>query len=183
MTPAERDHAIAYLAETRESLLRATRGLLRGQLSFKPIPDRWSAAECLEHIVVVERRVLERVAEALRQPVDPAKRSAYEGRDDALVAQVTNRSERAKAPEMVIPTGRWPHERLLPEFELARKSSAEFAATNNDDLRRHLAGHPRFGELDCYQWLLLIGSHGERHRQQIEEAVALAENPRTAGAV
>jgi len=180
MTPAERDRATAYLAKTRENLLGATRELSREQLLFKPAPDRWSAADCLEHIVVVERRVMERITGALQQAFDPAKRSAYDGRDDALVTHITNRSERAKAPEMAVPTGRWSHERLLPEFELARKSTTEFAATNNDDLRRHLAAHPRFGELDCYQWLLLIGAHGERHRQQIEEVIASAEGPRAA---
>jgi len=53
MTPAERERAAAYLAETRENLVCSTRNLWRAQLQFKPAPERWSVAECLEHIVVV----------------------------------------------------------------------------------------------------------------------------------
>jgi hypothetical protein len=42
MTPAERERAAAYLAETRENLVCSTRNLWRAQLQFKPAPDRWS---------------------------------------------------------------------------------------------------------------------------------------------
>jgi uncharacterized damage-inducible protein DinB len=183
MTPAERDRVVSYLADTRENLLRSTRGLSRDQLLFKPAPDRWSVAECLEHIVVVERAVMGRVSGALQQPADPAKCSAFEGRDESLVQRIVDRSIPAKAPDIIAPTGRWPHAQLLPEFEAARKSTAEFAASCTADLRRHIAAHPRFGDLDCYQWLLMIGAHGERHRAQAEEVIASAGFPRAAAAV
>jgi uncharacterized damage-inducible protein DinB len=183
MTPAERDQIAAYLTETREDLLRAMRGLSREQLLYKPAPDRWSVAECLEHIVLVERRVMERVAGALQQPADPAKRSAYEGRDESLVQRIVDRSNRSKAPDIIAPLGRWPHAQLLPEFEAARKSTADFAATSSADLRGHMATHPHFGDLDCYQWLLMIGAHGERHRAQAEEVMASVGFPRAAAAV
>ena len=67
MTPAERERAAAYLAETRENLVCSTRNLWRAQLQFKPAPDRWSLAECLEHIVAVEGLILSNIEKTLQQ--------------------------------------------------------------------------------------------------------------------
>jgi len=174
MTPAERERAVNYLAQSRDNLLGKTRGLSREQLQFKPAPDRWSVADCLEHLLVVQGR---RVVDGI---VDPAKRSAFEGRDEELVQLVAGRAQRAQAPEPVRPTGRWPHDRLIPEFEAVRKRSADLAATTNPDLRKYFSAHPLFGDLDCYQWLLLVAAHSDRHRAQIEEVIASPGFPRAA---
>jgi len=181
MTPAERERAVNYLTQSRDNLLRTIRGLSREQLQFKSAPDRWSVADCLEHLILVEnRRVGEGIPAALQQPVDPAKRSAFAGRDDELVQLVAGRAQRAQAPEPVRPTGRWPHDRLIPEFETARKRSADLAATPQANLRQYFSTHPLFGDLDCYQWLLLVAAHSDRHRRQIEELIASPVFPRAA---
>jgi uncharacterized damage-inducible protein DinB len=181
MTTAERERAVSYLAQSRDKLLRTTRGLSREQLQFKPAPDRWSVAECLEHLIVVEnRRITDGIPATLQQPVDSAKRSAFEGRDDELVQLVAGRAQRVQAPEPARPTGRWPHDRLVPEFEAVRKRSTDLAASTDADLRKHFSTHPLFGELDCYQWLLLVAAHSDRHRAQIEEVVASPGFPRAA---
>ena len=181
MTPAERERAISYLVQSRDSLLGTVRGLSREQLQFKPAPDRWSIADCLEHLILVEnRRICEGIPAALQQPIDPARRSAYEGRDDDLVQHVAGRVQRAQAPEPVRPAARWPHDRLIPEFEAVRKRSADLVATTPADLRRYFSTHPLFGELDCYQWVLLVAAHSDRHRAQIEELIASPGFPRAA---
>ncbi|HXX19813.1 MAG TPA: DinB family protein [Candidatus Acidoferrum sp.] len=181
MTPAERERAVNYLTQSRDDLLRAVRGLSREQLQFKPAPDRWCVADCLEHLILVEnRRIGEGIPAALQQPIDPARRSAYEGRDDELVRLVAGRVQRVQAPEPVRPAGRWPHDRLIPEFEAARKRSTDLVTTTQANLRQYLSTHPLFGDLDCYQWLLLIAAHSDRHRTQIEELVASPGFPRAA---
>jgi len=180
MTPSERQRAIAYLAETRDRLLGTTRGLSPSQLQFKPAPDRWCVAECLEHIVFVEDRILGRLSATVSEPPNPSKRSAFDGTDDELLGTVVNRTQRAQAPEPLRPTGRWPHDRLIPEFEAVRKRSAEFAATTDANLRHHFLRHPFLGELDCYQYLLLIGGHCDRHHAQVEEVISSPGFPRPA---
>jgi len=70
----------------------------------------------------------------------------------------------------------------LQQFAAARKRTSEFAAATNADLRRHFLPHPVFGDLDCYQWLLLLGAHCDRHRVQSQEVKASAEFPRAAAA-
>ena len=44
-------------------------------------------------------------------------------------------------------------------------------------LRAHFFPHIAFGDLDCYQWLLLVGQHSLRHALQIEEIKASAGYP------
>jgi DinB superfamily len=179
MTPAERERAVAYLAETRENLLRTARNLSPTQLQYKPAPDRWSVAECLEHIVVVEDVILANIHKSLQQPPDSTKPVMG---DDGVTGTVVDRSFRVQGPDRLMPSGRWGHDQLLSEFEAARKRSSDFAASTTAPLRQHGYAHPLFGHLDCYQWVLLIGGHGERHRLQAEEVMADAGFPRAAAA-
>jgi DinB superfamily len=180
MTPAELERISSYLHQTRENLLHTTRGLSPIQLQYKPAPDRWSVAECLEHITVTESFILANIHNTLQQ----AAQSSTPGiGDDGIVQMVPDRSTRLKGPERLMPTARWAHDRLLSEFESARKRTADFAATTDAPLREHGFAHPMLGTLDCYQWLLLIGAHGERHRLQAEEVMADAGFPRAAAAV
>jgi hypothetical protein len=180
MTPAELERISSYLDQTRENLLRTTKGLSPTQLQYKPAPDRWSVAECLEHIAVTEDFILANIHNTLQQA---AESSTSGNGDDGLVQMVPDRSTRMKSPERLMPMARWAHDRLLSEFESARKRTADFAATTDAALRRHGFAHPLLGTLDCYQWLLLIGAHGERHRLQAVEVMADPGFPRAAAAV
>jgi uncharacterized damage-inducible protein DinB len=182
MTAADRERAVSYLAQTRDNLLRATRGLSLAQLAFKPAPGRWSVADCLEHIIVAEDRFLDSVSSALQQPADSSKRSAFDGRDDELLQIVTDRSAPRQAPEAIHPSNRWPHDRLVREFEATRNRSIDLAASTVCDPRQHFFAHRAFGDLDCYQWMLLVAAHGDRHRAQIEEVMAAPNFPRAAAA-
>jgi hypothetical protein len=102
--------------------------------------------------------------------------------DDGIVQMVADRSTRVKGPERLMPAGQWAHDRLLGEFESTRKRTADFAAATDVPLRQYAFPHPMLGALDCYQWLLVIGAHGERHRLQAEEVMADAGFPRAAAA-
>jgi uncharacterized damage-inducible protein DinB len=178
MTSAERESLLKDLTESRERLLRMAQGLSREQLHYRPAPGRWTVAECLEHIATVEGRVLGLIQETLETGLDSSKRSAMEGKDDTLVASVVGRMPRFQAPEFLAPTGRWPDNQLLKEFEGARQQTRDFAASTRADLRRYFYKHPVFGELDLYQWLLLIAAHCDRHRAQSEEVMASLGFPR-----
>jgi hypothetical protein len=79
---------------------------------------------------------------------------------------------RFQAPDILVPTGRWPDDQLLNEFEAARRRPRDFASTTQADLRQHFFKHPIFGDLDLYQWLLLISAHCDRHCAQSEEVLA-----------
>lgn len=182
MTPGDRERAISYLQQTRQNLLNATEKLSPAQLRFKPSPDRWSVAECLEHIITVENRCLDGITNAMQQAPDSSRRSAFDGRDDELVQVLTDRTNRRQAPEVIYPSSRWPPEKLVSELEAVRRRSLDCAANAPDDFRKHFFSHRAFGDLDCYQWILLVAAHGDRHRVQIEEVLAAPNFPRAAAA-
>ena len=54
LTQAEKDKALAYLESTKNDVLDATKNLSTAQWNFKAAPDRWSIAECIEHIAAAE---------------------------------------------------------------------------------------------------------------------------------
>jgi len=99
-----------------------------------------------------------------------------------LVENVAGRVTRFQAPEYLVPQGQWPDEQLWKEFEAARLRTGEFARSTEADLRKHFYAHPVLGELDLYQWLLLISAHCDRHRAQSEEVMASAGFPRSSAA-
>lgn len=178
MTPAEREFALKELDGSQERLLGIVRGLSREQLEYRTAPERWSVAECLEHIIVVERLMFETLGDRAQQAPDPSKHGDWEGRDKALAKQmVLGRKEPKQSPAMFRPTGRWPTEKLPQEFEAVRGRTREFSATSGD-LRSCLLVHPVLGQLDGYQWLLIVAGHCERHRLQVEEVIASASFPR-----
>jgi hypothetical protein len=181
MTAADREFALKGLDESRERLLGIVRRLSREQLEYRPAPDRWSVAECVEHIILAETFVLGRLEGLAHQAPDSSKRSNWDGRDEPLVRKVAEgREDRVQAPEAFRPIGRWPIERLVPEFEAVRALSRNFAASTQVDLRSRFFRHPapRIGEIDGCQWLLLLGAHCDRHQAQSEAVMASPGFPR-----
>src|ERR1700730_5899050 len=114
MTAADREFALKALDESRERLRATVRGLSREQLEYRPAPNRWSVAECVEHIILAEKFVLGRLEGLARQAPDSSKLSNWEGRDERLVRQVAEEREgRVQAPEAFRPIGRWPIGRVV----------------------------------------------------------------------
>jgi len=60
----------------------------------------------------------------------------------------------------------------LAAFQSARDSHIDYVRTTQDPLREHFFKHPVLGDLDAYQWILLISAHTERHVNQILEVKA-----------
>ena len=165
MTSREKLLVADQFADSRERLLGVVRGLTPEQWAFRPGQGRWSIGECLEHVVRVENRVIGLIGKKLKEPAEAPKPpdSAAE-KEAALMKLVPDRSARREAPEPVRPSGEWPEAAaLLAQFEKTRSGTTQFVAGIGADLRIHFLPHPAFGELDCYQWLLVLGLHGARH--------------------
>ncbi len=58
---------------------------------------------------------------------------------------------------------------LLEELKQARARTLAFIAEEHGELREHFFAHIVFGDLDCYQWLVVLARHMDRHLQQVEE--------------
>ena len=172
ISPAERQKAIDYLERTRQKLTQTISGLNDAQWNYKSAPERWSVRQCVEHIAVTEGSILAGINRALTQP-GPAALSA--NRDGVILQFMPDRSRKATAPIEVAPAGRPEFVKLsdaLSNFEKARAATNRFIAATEADLRAHGFKHFAFGELDAYQWVLVLATHCERHTKQIEEVMA-----------
>src|SRR6476661_3738573 len=100
LTQEERDKGIAELEGSKKAFLDATKGLSEAQWNFKSAPDRWSVAECADHIALAEGFIFGRITDGvMKTPLTPEKRPATAGKDDKLVAMLQDRSHKATAPE------------------------------------------------------------------------------------
>jgi DinB superfamily len=176
LTKADRDKAVAELEGSRQAFLDATKGLSPAQWNFKAGPDRWSIAECAEHIALSEDFIFGVVTkQVMKSPVTPEKRDAVKGKDESLVKMLQDRSHKATAPEPIDPVKRpMAAADSVKQFLASRARTIEYMKTTQDDLRDHFADHPvpAIGTLDAYQWILLISGHSRRHTLQILEVKA-----------
>ena len=167
-----------HLTGTRDAIVEATRNFSDAQWNFKTAPERWSVAECLEHITVTEEFLFKMVSDDMKKP--PAESSgpaAERASDEKVLAMVTDRSQRFQAPEPVRPAGRWgtPQD-TLKEFLQLRARTLDYLKTT-PGLRANVSDTP-LGKMDAYQRLLFISGHSERHFKQMKEVMADANFPK-----
>jgi uncharacterized damage-inducible protein DinB len=175
ITPAEREFALKLLDDTRDGVMRMLDGLSSEQLLYRPEPGRWSIAENMEHVIVVEKRLVPAIEKLLLTPPDLTTQPAWD--DQEVIRKIGTVVKRVQAPERALPTSRWPAEELSREFEAARQYTRNFVTSTNGDLRHHFIRHFLFGHLDAYQWLLLIGCHSSRHTNQSKGVIACPNFP------
>jgi hypothetical protein len=175
MIESERVFVVPYLEESRDRVLSLARSVTPEQRNLRRSDDEWCAAELIEHIVVVERWSFGNIERALRDGhTDESRRGKGAHKDAIILHGLPNRNTRVQAPAEFLPHNRWPDwDDLLGQFSETRARVIELAQTTQADLRIHFASHPFLKDLDCYQWLVLIAAHAERHVRQAEETLAL----------
>jgi len=172
-TKKERQYAVKFLKETENSVLDKVKGLTAEQLKFKPAPDRWSVEECLKHIAVTEQALWQMASTTMQQPANPDKRSEIKMTDEQLISMMEDRTHKVQTMDQFKPenTPFKSAEDALASFKANRGKLIMYVKSTQDDLRDHVATMP-FGMVDCYQIVLFIGAHSNRHAQQIAEVMA-----------
>jgi uncharacterized damage-inducible protein DinB len=163
--------------ETRERIYQRAESLSEDELNARPDRDAWSIAEIIEHLAVIEGRLLGMMkmmltkAEGASAP-DGAEASRMQ---PFSMEQFTERARKEKyiAPESVQPSGK---ESLPDSLIRLRRTREELRSLlpriEAVDLSSVTYPHPAFGPLNFYQWLAFIGIHEERHLRQMEKALS-----------
>ncbi len=178
LTQAEKDKALQYLESTKQDVLDATKGLSDAQSNFKPAPDRWSIAECMEHIAAAEDFIRGNIENGvMKAPAVPGRDVA--AIDAAIIENVPARKNKVQAPEAIKPTNRFGSpEGSIKHFVESRAITEEFLKTT-PGLRDHAADSPVGTKWDAYEFILLIAAHSERHTNQIKEVKADPNYPKS----
>jgi DinB family protein len=170
MTPEERQQVLDQLAASETRLLQLTDGLTPAQWNFHESPNRWSIAENIEHVILFENFIKGVIEKVMQAPAEPEKKQHSAAKDPLIESLPQTRQVKFNAREIVRPAGNWPDPtQLLVELRKTRVQTQVFIAEVQPGLRDHFFAHIAFGDLDCYQWLLMLGQHASRHAIQIEE--------------
>ena len=178
MTSADRESICAYLERTKAELLETTATLNESQWSFRPAPEAWNAAECVEHLAITEAMLLGTIRKTPAAAAETLAQCA--GKEQILKQKVPARGKKAQAPERVRPSGVSPAD-AVQQFIATRDRTIEFARTTEEPIRERVFPHFVFGPLDGYQWLVFCCAHTERHLAQLKEATAAEAQSRTTG--
>jgi len=107
LTSAELEQAHLYLQQTQNGVVGATKGLSEAQWRFKPAPDRWSIAEIVEHMVVVQERVLGPIRDQLASAPAASAYSDYKQVDAIVINHFSQPLD--QVPGAGIRTSGWRH--------------------------------------------------------------------------
>ena len=174
MTQEDRNIAMSSLHATRKMFLDSVAGLSPAQLSFKAAPDRWSIAECAEHITLSEDLIFNVATDrAMKTPMVKRDAATYKKIDATMPKMLVDRSQKVQAPEALKPSNKWKSmDDMLTEYKERRNRTIEWVEKSDADVRSHVLPHPIFKEIDAYEWILLLSGHSERHTLQILEVKA-----------
>ena len=170
MTPITRE-LLAYLDEQRSVLKSEFESVPLEMRDRPPAPERWSAANIVEHLAIVEARIAKLLSERIEEA--RAGLPADTNTDPILPTmdykRVYDRSTRVKAPETAIPTGLDGASAWTALEKSGSMMRAMLMANDGLALSSVTHPHPRFGMLSVYEWVAFMGAHEVRHAEQIRE--------------
>jgi hypothetical protein len=155
------------------------RGVSAEQWRFKPAPGIWSIAENVEHIIIVQERLLGIIREQL--PSAPGALADHDCKlvDSIVINQFPNRLNKFSGPEALKPAGDWVMRESLErvaanvqKFSECLQSIPDLRAHVLDSLPLKAITKGQHQAMDGYQWILGASAHTERHMKQILEVKA-----------
>lgn len=161
----------------RVELRDAVDAVPAGLREQRPSPDRWSVAEILEHLSIVENRIAgilaSRIAAARAEGV-PEESETGPTVPESFIPMIRDRSRPRVASEASTPGGAMDADAAWAALERSRNALRE-AVLSGDGLAlgEVTAPNPALGELNLYQWIAFVAGHEARHTDQIREAAGV----------
>jgi len=168
----------------RQEFSRLVHGLSDAQFNWRPEPDRWSTAECIDHCVVVGTLMNRNIDEAIVRAIERNLRSDGPFKYGALgnfFVKAVGPSEEArkrkfKAPKAYTPTSNHSIGRLSDAFNRLQSDFTDrVTRAEGLDLARIKVPSAAGGvgvliRLSLGQWFALLANHQDRHLAQAWDA-------------
>ena len=163
-----------YLDVHRREFLDSVASVPAKSRELRPGEARWSVAEVMEHVSLIEGRVAGllamRVAEARANGVGADPETSSVVASYANPAAVVDRTTRIVAPKPVVPTGTLDTTASTQALEKSRAALVSaLHNANGVSLENLMQTHPVLGPLNLYHWIVAIALHDDRHAAQIRE--------------
>lgn len=164
---------IEYLDLTRADLTNAVESIPADRRDQKPGDDRWSVAEILEHLNIIESRVGKLVA----GKIEGARAAGVGPESDTSPvletvdrARLEDRTNRISAPEAMKPQSQTDAATAWATLQQSReKLRAALIGGDGLALSEVKHEHRALGLIDLYQWAIFVGAHEARHTAQVRE--------------
>jgi uncharacterized damage-inducible protein DinB len=160
------EQLIELLEASRRDVSDSVASLSDADAARKPAPGRWSALDCMEHIVIAEGVYLSWLENGavLDAPKRDPEREAW------ITARVANRDWNWQAPDVAVPTGRFRTvAKALAEFNAVRDRTVAAARARESQLFSVQAKHSVLGLMNGAELMRLAAGHASRHAAQIQE--------------
>ena len=140
----------------------------------RPSENEWSVAEVIQHLLLVETRLLTGLELALHAP--PARVSPLKKLIPLRIVSV--RLFRVKAPKAVEPLKSLPKEESLSSYNDVRARLKQFCIEyGRRQLNQTSIRHPFFGNINGVTAVSMIAFHEQRHYRQIREILKKLGQP------
>lgn len=159
----------------RERLKETVSGLTGEESMSLPEGEKWTIAQIVEHLSMVEYGMTRISAKLLRAAESAGKKSDGRVRlsEDFIRKMDGIRAQKLEAPEMVRPSGKQTIQESLAKMEENRRRLYELKPLFEQfECADFKFPHPILGELTATEWLALIGGHEARHLEQIKRILS-----------
>jgi hypothetical protein len=161
------DRILEKLTSSQQRLLQSADAVPAHHWKTRPQRDKWSAAELVAHLILVERSV---VGTADRIAQKTPKRFSFFQRLHLPIRIVEARVIRQKAPPAVTPEALEEKETMLASLrEMRERTLAFLEETKSRNLAQYRWRHPFLGSFDMYEWFQFVAAHQARHEKQMRE--------------
>jgi uncharacterized damage-inducible protein DinB len=162
------ERVIKRLDSIHARVLEAIAPLAPATYNRRPQENEWSVADIINHLFLVEERVIKDLEKALAR--EPKRLGLLRRMVPTSVVAV--RLVRVKAPKAVQPELNSERRVTVNEFNLTRQKLKELCATHGKErLRQTAFKHPFLGEITGVATVSFVAYHEQRHYKQIREVL------------
>ena len=156
------------LDSTHEKLIATVTPLSAQVFSQRPSENEWSVSEILQHLYLVEERVIKELEKELAGA--PQRLGLL--RRLVPTAIVSSRMIKVKSPRAVAPTETPEKEKGLADYNQTRTRLKSLCATHGRQrLQQTVFTHPFLGKISGVAAVSFLGYHEQRHLKQIHEVL------------
>jgi len=151
---------IEYVDAQTETLRTAYDQVAPERRGVRPSPTRWSPAENVQHLAIVERRLAQRIASLIEQArALPPETETTSVLGTGPASRAVDRSRRFSTSEASEPRDADPT-RVWDDFMAARRDLMAVIVTGDGlALGAVSAPHPALGLFSVYDWIAFVGAH------------------------
>lgn len=163
----------------REQTKQLVGNLSEAEQNFLPEGEKWSIAQIVEHMAIVQEGMTQISAKLLNKAQAAGKSSSGEARfsENFTVKAGEARKLKLEAPDQVRPKGDQTVADSLKRMDEARHKLEDLRPLfETIECTDFTFPHPFMGNLTAHEWLALVGGHEARHLQQISQRLNKSES-------